>query len=93
MARERNAGAAAAEGGLARFGLALAHWGERWFPDPLVFALLGIVFVFLSGIVLRESPSKLAIQGGKSFWALIPFTWRYILQCWAFLFPLGEASG
>jgi len=40
MARERNAGAAAGEGGLARFGLALAQWSERWFPDPLVFALL-----------------------------------------------------
>ena len=27
-----------AEFGLARFGLALANWSERWFPDPLVFA-------------------------------------------------------
>ena len=68
------AGIPASEGTLARLGLALARWSERWFPDPLVFALLGIVFVFLTGIALHESPRNLAIQGGKSFWALIPFT-------------------
>jgi short-chain fatty acids transporter len=33
------------ESGLARFGLTLADWSERWFPDALVFALLGIVVV------------------------------------------------
>jgi short-chain fatty acids transporter len=70
---------AAVEGRLARFGLALAEWSERWFPDPLVFALLGILFVFATGIVLGESPSKLAIQGGKSFWALIPFTMQMVM--------------
>jgi short-chain fatty acids transporter len=79
MAREQNAGAAVAEGGLARFGLALARWSERWFPDPLVFALLGIVFVFVFGIVLREHASTLALQGGKSFWALIPFTMQMVM--------------
>ena len=31
------------EGVVARFGLALANWSERWFPDPLVFAFVGIV--------------------------------------------------
>ena len=41
MSREKNA--AAPEQGLVRFGLGLANWSERWFPDPLVFALLGIV--------------------------------------------------
>jgi hypothetical protein len=55
------------EGALVRFGLALANWSECWFPDPLVFAFLGVVVVFLTGLVLRESPSKLAIAGGKSF--------------------------
>src|SRR6201997_1686804 len=67
------------EGGMVRFGLALANWSERWFPDPLVFALLGIVIVFLFGIALRESPAKLAIQGGKNFWALVPFTMQMVM--------------
>src|SRR5258708_1178407 len=34
---------------LVRIGLALAAWSERWFPDPLVFALAGVVVVFLAG--------------------------------------------
>jgi len=65
---------ASKESGLARFGLALADWSERWFPDALVFALLGIVIVFIVGLLIGESPYKLAIQGGKGFWTLIPFT-------------------
>src|SRR5271157_4593436 len=60
------------ESAMARFGLALSNWSERWFPDPLVFALLGIVVVFVFGLLLHESPSNLAIQGGKNFWALVP---------------------
>jgi len=55
----------------ARFGLRLANWSERWFPDPLVFALLGIVVVFVAGVLLHQSPAKLAIQDGKNFWFLI----------------------
>ena len=64
---------------MARFGLSLANWSERWFPDPLVFALLGILFVFVFGLCLRESPSKLAIQGGKNFWTLVPFTMQMVM--------------
>ena len=67
------------EGGLARFGLALANWSERWFPDPLVFALLGILVVFIVGLCLRESASKLAIQGAKNFWTLVPFTMQMVM--------------
>ena len=62
-----------------RYGLALANWCERWFPDPLVFAFIGIVVVFVTGLVLRESPSKLAIAGGKSFWSLVPFTMQMVM--------------
>jgi len=36
------------EGALVRFGLALAHWSERWFPDPLIFAFIVIIFVFVT---------------------------------------------
>ena len=59
---------------LQRFGLGLAGWSEKWFPDAWVFALLGIVFIFLFGIVIGESPLNLALAGGKQFWVLIPFT-------------------
>jgi len=65
--------------GLERFGLALANWSERWFPDPLVFALAGIVVVFIFGLILRQSPSKLAIQGAKNFWTLVPFTMQMVM--------------
>jgi short-chain fatty acids transporter len=76
---EQKLQAAAQGSGMVRLGLALANWSERWFPDALVFALLGIVIVFLFGIALRESPAKLAIQGGKNFWALVPFTMQMVM--------------
>ncbi len=55
-------------------GLRLAAWSEKWFPDALIFALAGIVVVFIFGLLIGESPAKLALEGGKSFWVLIPFT-------------------
>lgn len=64
---------------LVRIGLGLANWSERWFPDPLVFALLGIVVVFLVGLALRQPAAKLAIQGGKNFWTLVPFTMQMVM--------------
>jgi short-chain fatty acids transporter len=67
------------ERGLVRFGLALADWSERWFPDPLVFALLGILVVFLAGLILHQSAKDLAIQGGKNFWSLVPFTMQMVM--------------
>ncbi len=71
MAQDNNA---THQNALERFGLWLAEWSEKWFPDAWVFALIGIVLVFGLGIALGESPSKLAIEGGKSFWSLVPFT-------------------
>src|SRR5207244_3802280 len=55
----------------ARVGLALAGWSERWFPDPMVVALLGVVVVFALGVLGGVSPARLASEGGKSFWALV----------------------
>ncbi len=74
MAKSNSGGDVKSEAGLARFGLALADWSEKWFPDALVFALLGIVVVFIIGLLLGESPYKMAVVGGKGFWSLIPFT-------------------
>jgi len=68
------------EGSLARVGLALAGWSERWFPDPLVVAFLGVVLVFLLGILAGEDPANLTYQGGNGFWALAPFTRRFSLS-------------
>jgi short-chain fatty acids transporter len=70
---------AATETGLARVGIALANWSERWFPDPLVFALLGVVTVFLIGLAAGEDASTLAIQAGKNFWTLVPFTMQMVM--------------
>jgi len=64
---------------LERFGLALAAWSEKWFPDAWIFALLGVVIVFIFGILIGESPEKLVLEGGKSFWILIPFTMQMAL--------------
>jgi short-chain fatty acids transporter len=75
MAKEKGEGASQGkESWLEKAGLWLAEWSEKWFPDALVFALLGIVIVFCFGLLIGESPAKLAIEGGKSFWVLIPFT-------------------
>src|SRR5258708_27963215 len=68
-----------AHGPLVRIGLALAAWSERWFPDPLVFALAGVVVVFLAGTASGESASALALQAGRSFWSLIPFTMQMVM--------------
>jgi short-chain fatty acids transporter len=80
MAENKNADAGKTqEGLLERFGLWLAAWSEKWFPDAWVFALVGIVFVFCFGLLIGESPGKLAFEGGKSFWILIPFTMQMAL--------------
>ena len=64
---------------LARLGVALANWSQRWFPDPAVVAFLGIVVVFLVGVLAGEEPVRLASEGGKSFWALVPFTMQMVM--------------
>jgi short-chain fatty acids transporter len=75
MAKEKDKVAGQSkEKALERFGLRLAAWTEKWFPDAWVFALVGIVVVFCFGLLIGETPEKLAVEGGKSFWALIPFT-------------------
>lgn len=67
------------EGLPARVGLALAGWSERWFPDPMVIALLGVLVVFTLGLLSGVNPARLAFEGGKSFWALVPFTMQMIM--------------
>ena len=71
MTANRTALSRQSEGRLAHWGLAVANWTERWFPDPFVFALLGVAVVFLIGMAVGETPANLAIQAGKSFWSLV----------------------
>jgi short-chain fatty acids transporter len=68
-----------ADGPLVRFGLALSTWSERWFPDPLVFALAGVVLVFIFGLCIGQKAGDLAFQGGKAFWTLVPFTMQMVM--------------
>jgi len=70
---------AVTEGWLVRFGLALATWSEKWFPDPLVFAMAGVVLVFIFGLCIGQKPAALAFQGGKAFWTLVPFTMQMVM--------------
>lgn len=69
----------ASEGRIARCGLALAEWSERWFPEPFIFALLGVVIVFAIGVGTGEKPTDLAFQAGKNFWSFVPFTMQMVM--------------
>jgi short-chain fatty acids transporter len=64
---------------LARLGAVLTDFCERYFPDAFVFALAGVVLVFLAGLALGESPGKLVKEFGLGFWALVPFTMQMVL--------------
>src|SRR2546429_7840078 len=57
-----------------RLGLAISDWTERWFPDAFVFALVGIVVVFVAGLLLGRSPAQMTRYFGGGFGTLIPFT-------------------
>ena len=61
-------------GGFARLGMALADWSQRWFPDAFVFALAGLIVVFVAGAVMGIAMRDLVKYFGEGFWSLIPFT-------------------
>ena len=60
--------------GFARLGMALADWSQRWFPDAFVFALVGLIVVFLAGSLMGIAMRDLVKYFGDGFWSLIPFT-------------------
>jgi short-chain fatty acids transporter len=60
--------------GLARLGVALADWCERWFPDAFVFALIAVIAVFIAGLFAGSGVRDLVHYFGDGFWGLIPFT-------------------
>lgn len=64
----------ASQGFMARLGAVLADWSERWFPDAYVFAAMAIVIVAIGALLMGRGPKDIAVDFGKSFWTLIPFT-------------------
>ena len=59
---------------LARAGMRIADFCERWFPDAFVFALAAIALVFIGGLGIGVAPAKLALEFGNGFWSLVNFT-------------------
>jgi short-chain fatty acids transporter len=57
-----------------RLGMGLADWSQQWFPDAFVFALAGLVIVFVAGLFTGVGMWDLVKYFGDGFWGLIPFT-------------------
>ncbi|MGH9680084.1 MAG: short-chain fatty acid transporter, partial [Candidatus Acidiferrales bacterium] len=77
LATDRNAPEQAggdALGPFARLGMRLADWSQKWFPDAFVFALGGLLIVFVAGLFAGVTPQNLVQYFGDGFWGLIPFT-------------------
>jgi short-chain fatty acids transporter len=62
------------ESAVARLGMGLADWCQKWFPDAFVFALVGLVIVFVAGLFAGVGMLNLVQYFGQGFWSLIPFT-------------------
>lgn len=58
----------------ARLGMGLADWSQKWFPDAFVFALVGLIIVFVAGLIAGVGARNLVKYFGDGFWGLIPFT-------------------
>src|ERR1019366_1794028 len=61
-------------GAFVRLGMGLADWSQRWFPDAFVFALAGLIVVFVAGLFSGVAMRDLIKYFGDGFWGLIPFT-------------------
>jgi short-chain fatty acids transporter len=60
--------------GLARLGISLAGWAERWFPDAFIFALVALIVVFLAALLAGAALRDVIHFFGEGFWSIIPFT-------------------
>ncbi len=59
---------------LARVGLRLSEWFEKWFPDAFVLALTAVALVFLASLAAGSSVLDTAQWFGNGFWGLVAFT-------------------
>jgi len=64
----------AADSMLARIGLKLSDWFEKWFPDAFVLALAAVAVVFVACLLAGSSVLQTAQRFGAGFWDLITFT-------------------
>jgi short-chain fatty acids transporter len=66
---------------LARFGLAVTRWTERWVPDSWVIAVfLTLVVAVLATTVGRASPAMALEAWGKGLWALLTLAMQFTLM-------------
>jgi short-chain fatty acids transporter len=61
-------------GALARLGLRLSAWFEKWFPDAFVLALSAVAIVFVASLMAGSSVLDTAQRFGAGFWDLVAFT-------------------
>ena len=61
-------------GALARLGLRLSAWFEKWFPDAFVLALSAVAIVFFASVMAGSSVLDTAQRFGSGFWGLVTFT-------------------
>jgi short-chain fatty acids transporter len=59
---------------LARIGLRLSDWFERWFPDAFALALTAVAIVFAATVASGSGPMQAAQWFGSGFWDLVAFT-------------------
>lgn len=62
------------ETGLAGFAQRLAGWTEKWFPDAFIFALLGVVIIFIGVFANGAKPKDVFLAVGTGFWDLLAFS-------------------
>jgi short-chain fatty acids transporter len=66
---------------LARLGLALTRWTERWVPDSWVIAVvLTLVVALLAMILGGASPAVTLNAWGNGLWVLLPLTMQFTLM-------------
>jgi short-chain fatty acids transporter len=59
---------------LARIGLRLSDWFEKWFPDAFALALAAVGIVFVACLFAGSSVLETAQRFGAGFWDLVAFT-------------------
>jgi len=62
------------EGWVARLGLRLSDFSEKWFPDAFTFATAAAIIVVAGALLIGARPVDVATQFGTGFWNLITFT-------------------
>ena len=64
---------------LARIGLSLSDWFEKWFPDAFALALAAVAVVFLACLLTGHGVLDTAQHFGTGFWDLVAFTMQMSL--------------